>query len=1703
MTTVFFVEDSAEDRALYRGFLEQDDRYTYDIYEFDSGNKALQACQEKIPDVILLDFQLPDLGGLEFLTQLQRQTSNSQVTVIMLTTQGDKTSTVQAIKSKADDYLVKGKLTRENFCRTIHGAIKHKQLMQQLEQQLEQQRLVAAIALNIRQSLKLQDILATSVKKVCQLFKADRVLVYQFTHQIQGCVVAESILPQWTPILGLEIEATCFQKNHREEYYQGKIWAATNIYKAGLSDSHIQLLEQFQVKANLVVPILLENKGTQALEWGLFIVHQCSAPRQWQTFEVELLNQLTVQLAIAIQQAQLYHNLQTLNTELEAKVEERTAKLHQSDRRFCAIFNNTFQFTGLLTPSGILLEANQTALSFGGLKLEDVIDRPFWEAHWWTISPQTQAELKQAIARAAQGEFVRYEVDVLGANNRVGTIDFSLRPLLDEAGQVVLLIPEGRDITEQQAALRERQKAEETLRQNEERWQLAIAGTNEAIWDWDISTNQTFWSARWFTILGYEPNEISNHHEWTTHIHPDDYTKVMAAQEAYLLQQASDYNVEYRLRCKNHSYRWVRSRAKAIWNQQGNPVRLVGSVGDISEQKEAEEKLRQSEALLATTQQITHVGSWELNLETKKRCWSMETFRIFGLNPTQGEPNQAEFLQIIHPDDRALIQTRLEQAITQITPFNHEYRIIRPDGLVRYIESKAEIAYDAQGQPVKLLGAILDITERKQTELEIIRSCDLLEAVYNESADALFLVDVETLLIADCNDQAVKLFAASSKAELINIEGNTLQKQPFTSDEIATLVEEINQQGFWSREIEYITKQGKPFWGNIAVKQITVAGTVMRLVRITDITARKYGEEERKRSEIALRESEERLQLALEASGDALWDWNILTRQVYYSPRYLEMLGYRFDELPQDFSTWEGLVHPDDLPWVEKILAAHLKDSSVQYKFDYRLRTKSGECKWIANYGKVVMRHADGNPLRMTGTHRDISDRQAALRERKQAEAALAKSEEQLRLTLEFNHIGIWDWNVQTGEVTWNDNHYRLLGLEPEISAASYQLWRDRVHPEDVDRIEQAVSNALAQHINFQGEYRVIFPDGRIHWLTGKGRGVYNEAGDPVRMLGVIINTTERKQAEAALQESEARFQAFMNNSPVLAWITDTDGRVLYLNQTYLRTFKLQPEQVIGQSISDLYPDEIARQHFEHIRTVIETNQVIEAIDVAPRPDGTLGEFLVYKFLILGLSEQKLVGRVAIDITERKILERELAHKQKLLDTFINNAPVGITIMDRELRYSLINEALAEINGIPAAAHIGKTPWEIVPDIAQKQEQVFRHILTTGEPILDLEISGETPKIPGVIRTWLASYFPIQSEANQPISIGVVVVEISDRKRAEQMLELQAVITRNMAEGICLVRAIDGVFVYANPKFEQMFGYDLGELIGQHVSIVNYGNENNTPKDVSQEICTAILERSEATYEVHNIKKDGTPFWCSATASVFEHPEYGSVLVAIQQDITEQKQAEEKIKASLKEKEVLLKEIHHRVKNNLGIVSSLLQMQCRRTQDPVVTAILRDSQNRIASIALVHEKLYRSEDLADIDFAQYIPDLTTHLFDSYNVSSSQIQLNIQVDNASLDIETAIPCGLIINELVSNALKYAFIGNHEGKIEVKFYQKFESTLTLIIRDNGVGLPENFDSKKTKTLGITLVQGLVKQLRGKLEINSQQGTEFEITFINSRV
>ncbi len=217
------------------------------------------------------------------------------------------------------------------------------------------------------------------------------------------------------------------------------------------------------------------------------------------------------------------------------------------------------------------------------------------------------------------------------------------------------------------------------------------------------------------------------------------------------------------------------------------------------------------------------------------------------------------------------------------------------------------------------------------------------------------------------------------------------------------------------------------------------------------------------------------------------------------------------------------------------------------------------------------------------------------------------------------------------------------------------------------------------------------------------------------------------------------------------------------------------------------------------------------------------------------------------------------------------------------------------------------------------------------------------------------------------------------------------------------------------------------------------------------------------------------------------------------QEIDDRKRVEEQMTTSLKEKEVLLKEIHHRVKNNLQVISSLLKLQCASIKDQQTLAIFRESQNRIESMALIHEQLYQSKDLSCIDFDKYIYNLVVNLFCAYEVSTNNINFEINVSKVFLDINAAIPCGLIVNELIANSLKYAFPNNNKGEININFTAS-DSNFVLIVKDDGIGFPKDLDFLDTQTLGLQLVVALTEQLEGKIEINKERGTEFKIAFSN---
>ena len=206
-----------------------------------------------------------------------------------------------------------------------------------------------------------------------------------------------------------------------------------------------------------------------------------------------------------------------------------------------------------------------------------------------------------------------------------------------------------------------------------------------------------------------------------------------------------------------------------------------------------------------------------------------------------------------------------------------------------------------------------------------------------------------------------------------------------------------------------------------------------------------------------------------------------------------------------------------------------------------------------------------------------------------------------------------------------------------------------------------------------------------------------------------------------------------------------------------------------------------------------------------------------------------------------------------------------------------------------------------------------------------------------------------------------------------------------------------------------------------------------------------------------------------------------------------------KTESSLQEKELLLREIHHRVKNNLQVISSLLSLQSRYRKDEQAIEMAQESQNRIKVMALIHEKLYRSKDFANVEFNDYIKNLVNDLFASYKVSTSRISLKMDIENISLGIDTAIPTGLIVNELVTNCLKYAFKADKEGEIRISLRLLDDGEKELIVSDNGVGLPDSLDIKKAESLGLRMITNLTERsLHGKVNINKSNGTEFQIIF-----
>ena len=307
-----------------------------------------------------------------------------------------------------------------------------------------------------------------------------------------------------------------------------------------------------------------------------------------------------------------------------------------------------------------------------------------------------------------------------------------------------------------------------------------------------------------------------------------------------------------------------------------------------------------------------------------------------------------------------------------------------------------------------------------------------------------------------------------------------------------------------------------------------------------------------------------------------------------------------------------------------------------------------------------------------------------------------------------------------------------------------------------------------------------------------------------------------------------------------------------------------------------------------------------------------------------------------------------------------------------------------------------------------------------------------------------------------------------------------------------------GRIISWNPGAERIKGYQKDEIVGRHFSCF-YPKEDIEAGKPERALEIALSE-GRFQEEGWRLRKDGSRFWASVLITALRD-ERGNLrgFSKVTRDITEPKLAEDRIKASLEEKEILLREIHHRVKNNMQVVISLLSLQSEKIKDQQYVDMLKESQDRIKSMALIHEKLYQSEDFANIDFDGYVKALVNSLFISQGVNPDKISLKMEIANISLGLDYAIPCGLIINELVSNSLKYAFPDEREGEIRIGLQKTGENEVELTVSDNGIGIPAELDFGTIESLGLDLVKVLTEhQLGGKIELNRAGGSSFSIRF-----
>jgi PAS domain S-box-containing protein len=627
------------------------------------------------------------------------------------------------------------------------------------------------------------------------------------------------------------------------------------------------------------------------------------------------------------------------------------------------------------------------------------------------------------------------------------------------------------------------------------------------------------------------------------------------------------------------------------------------------------------------------------------------------------------------------------------------------------------------------------------------------------------------------------------------------------------------------------------------------------------------------------------------------------------------------------------------------------------------------------------------------------------------------------------------------------------------------------------------------------------------------------------------------KPAADALEKSLSMLKATVESTQDGILVVDTRGRVELSNRKFMEMWRI-PGALLESGSDALLLDFVVNQLRDPAAFLAKVEELYahpsaESRDILSFKDGRIFE----RFSKPQMIQEKCVGRVWSfrDVTEAKRAERisaavyqisELTNRaENLQDLFRSiHATIGGLMPARNFYIALVDAASGMISFPYFVDEFDDAPAPKPPG-----KGLTEYVLRTGRPLLadpgitaELERAGEIELIGAPSIDWLGVPLRVQET-----TIGVMVVQtytegtrydgtdkdvltfvsrqaalaierkraLDERREGERFL---ASIFASIQDGISILDT-DDTILQVNAAIEQWYPH-ARPLVGKKCYAAYHGRTERC------EICPtrSTIEMNRAANEVVPLIGSGGEI--RGWLDLFSFPLVDAVtgrnrgVIEYVRNITSRKEAEESLKASLHEKEILLKEIHHRVKNNMQVISSLLSLQSRHLEDPQAIAMFRESQHRIRSMALVHEKLYQSQDLSRIDFASYLENLLVYLFHAYPVNARGVRLRTEVESFTLDINTAIPCGLLISELVTNALKHAFPAGDSGEILVSIQPGDGGRYVLKVKDTGVGYPAGLDFSAAETFGMQLVSMLLQQLDGTIAMTAAPGagTEFRVEF-----